>query len=657
VLKTTIKGLLARKFRLLTTAVAVLLGVAFMVGTLVFTDTIGKTFDELFATVSAGTDAQVRSKSVIETGDGGELRNPIDQGLLGVVDGVDGVAVAAGNVANLNTRIIGSDGDPVGNPSLGPPSFGRNWVTDDKLNPFDLVEGRAPEADGEVVIDRFTADQGDLTVGDRTRVFSNAEVDVTVVGIATFGDTDSPGGSTNVMFTTPAAQRFVGEEGKFDSISLRADGGISEDAIRDRVAAQMPDDIEVLTGAEKTKEDQDQFAQGIGFFRSFLVAFAVVALFVGIFIIYNTFNILVAQRVREMALLRAVGASRRQVLGSVVLEAAVVGVVAGALGLVFGVAIAAGLRALFSALGADLPSRSLVITLTTVIVAFVVGLVVSVLSALVPARRASRVPPVAAMRDVDVDRPHSVRRIVAGAVLTGLSVLLVINGLFGNPDNPLLVVGIGALGLVIGIAVLGPLFAGPVSRLIGAPVARFRGVSGRLARLNAARNPSRTSTTAAALMIGVTLVAFITVVAASFKASFEETLAGAVLGDFVIDSGTFQPGAGLPPEVGQQVRDLPEVAQVGTVRHGDRRRRNCGRRHQPGRRRHGVRRGGEGGFVRGSRHHRHRRVGGQGRRARPAHRRHGACALRGDRGAGAPRGGHLQGRRPGRAVVRGPGRV
>jgi putative ABC transport system permease protein len=569
VLKTALKGLLARKFRLVTTALAVLLGVAFMVGTLVFTDTISKTFDELFATVSAGTDAQVRSRSVIEIGDGAEIRNRIDDALLPVVDGVDGVASAEGVVEVVGPVIVGRDGDAVRNPAGAAPQFARNWLEDEQLNPFDIADGRPPRAPGEVVIDKFTADRGELEVGDQTYVTNlgpQGNLDVTVVGIATFGDTESPGGSTNLMFTTEAAQQDVGEAGKFDSILIRADEGVTEDAIRDGVSAEMPRDVEVQTGAEVIEEQQDAIAEGLGFFRSFLVAFAVIALFVGIFIIYNTFNILVAQRVREMALLRAVGASRRQVLGSVVLEAAVVGLVAGALGLVAGVAIAAGLRALFGTIGLELPSGSLVVTVDTVVIAFVVGLVVSVLSALVPAVRASRVPPVAAMRDAAIDRPQSVRRVVVGAILTGLSALLILNGLFGDVDNPLLVVGMGALGLVIGIAVLGPLFAGPVSRLIGAPVARLRGVSGRLARLNAARNPSRTSTTAAALMIGVTLVAFITVVAASFKASFEDTLAGAVKGDFVIDSGTFQPGTGLPPQLADEVREVPEVERVGAVR-------------------------------------------------------------------------------------------
>ncbi|CAN5452602.1 ABC transporter permease [soil metagenome] len=566
-LKTTLKGLLARKFRLITTGVAVVLGVAFMAGTLIFTDTIGKTFDELFATVSAGTDAQVRSENVIETGDGDESRARLDESVLEVVQGTPGVAVAEGGVESIQTQIVGADGDNVGNPAGGAPTFGRNWTVDEELNPFDIDEGRPPQADDEVVIDRFTADQGELEVGDRTEVIGNERVEVEVVGIATFGDTDSPGGTTNVLFTTEAAQRYVGEPEKFDAINVRGEVGVSEAAVRDAIVEGLPEgaEAEVLTGAEVTKEAQDDIAEGLGFFRSFLVAFAVLALFVGIFIIYNTFNILVAPRIREMALLRAVGASRRQVLVSVMLEAAIVGLIAGAIGLLAGVGIAAGLKLLLGAIGLDLPSGSLVLTTTTIVLAFTIGLLVSVVSALVPAVRASRVPPLAAMRDVAVDAPRSVVRLVIGALVSAVSAFLLLNGLFGDVGNPLLVVGVGALGLVIGIAVLGPLFTGPLSRFIGAPLPRLRGISGSLARQNAARNPSRTSTTAAALMIGVTLVAFITVVAASFKASFEETLAGAVKGDFVVDSGVFSANQGLPPEVADQVRELPEVRQAASV--------------------------------------------------------------------------------------------
>ena len=572
-LKTTIKGLLARKFRLVTTGLAVLLGVAFMVGTLVLTDTIEKTFDELFATVSAGTDAHVRSNSAIETGDGFEVRARIPDVVLDDVVTVDEVAAAEGEIEGY-AQIVGTDGDAVGNPSGGAPTFGRNWTTDDELNPFDIVDGRPPEADGEVVIDKFTAEQGDLGVGDRTDVITTDPeggqrrqvTPVVVVGLARFGDTDSPGGSTNVMFQTAVAQRLVAEEGRFDAINVRGEEGLSEAQVRDAVAAAVPTGVEVLTGAEITEEDQDAIAEGIGFFSTFLLVFAVIALFVGTFIIYNTFTILLAQRTREMALLRAVGASRAQVLWSVVLEAVVVGLVAAALGLVVGVGVAAGLRALLDVIGLDIPSGGLVITTATVVTSFVVGLVVSVVSAIVPALRASRIPPVAAMRDLAVDRPRSVVRLVIGAIVTVVGAVLVAVGLLGEVDNAILAVGVGALALVIGVAVLGPLFAGPFSLVLGSPLPRLRGIAGGLARQNAARNPSRTSTTAAALMIGVTLVAFITVTVASLKASFASTLESNVRGDFVLDSGQFGPGAGLPTGVAEAARQLPEVDSVASVR-------------------------------------------------------------------------------------------
>lgn len=567
-LRTTLRSLQARKLRLFTTTLAVVLGVAFMAGTLVFTDTIGQTFDRLFATVSAGTDAHVRSAASFSLGEGGgEQRSRLEAATLDVVLGVEGVAAAEGEIEGY-AQIVGADGDPVGNPAGGSPSFGRSWGFDETLNPFDLAAGgRAPSADDEVVIDAFTASQGSLDVGDRTTVLTQTGVtDVEVVGIARFGDTDSPGGSTNVLFTAAAAQRLVAEEGRFDAINVRADEGISEAAIRDAIAAEVAEvagsggEVEVLTGAEVTKEDQDTIAEGLGVFRNFLVAFAAIALFVGVFIIYNTFNTLIAQRTQEMALLRAVGASRRQVMASVVVEAVVVGLIAATLGLAGGIGIAAGLKVLFEALGVDLPSGRVVVTTTTVTLSFVVGLTVSVASAIVPALRASRVSPLAAMREAAVDRPRSIGRIVVGALVTGLGVALTANGLLRDVDEPLRVVGVGALALVLGVAVLGPLFAGPLSRAIGSPLPRLRGMSGSLARLNAARNPSRTSTTASALMIGVALVTFITIVAASFKASFEATLSSAVKGDFVVDSGQFGGGGGgLPPELARQLGELPEV--------------------------------------------------------------------------------------------------
>lgn len=566
-LKVTLKGLLARKLRLFTTSFAVLLGVAFMAGTLVLTDTIDRTFDELFATVNEGTDTLVRAEGQFDDGFGGEVRGRVDAALVEVVQGVDGVSAASGEIEGY-ARLTGSDGEPLGNPNAAP-LFGRNWV-DDEGYPFELAEGRAPLADDEVVIDRGLADIGSLAIGDRTDVETQAgTTEVTVVGIATFGGQDSPGGSSNVMFSTVAAQELVAADpGRFDAINARAEDGVSEGELRDRIAAALPGDVEVLTGSEATKEDQDSIGQFVGFIRTFLLAFAAIALFVGVFIIYNTFSIIVAHRTREMALLRAVGASRRQVLGSVVLEAVLIGLIASAVGLVLGVGIAAGLKGLFDALGFDIPAGGLVVTGTTVVTAFVVGVLVSVVSALFPALRASRVPPLAAMRDVAVDRTgRNPIRLGVGLLITALGAFLFLTGLFGDVDDPLFAVGGGALVLIIGIAVLLPIFSGPLSRAIGAPLARIKGMSGVLARENAMRNPSRTANTASALMIGVALVAFISIVAASAKASIDAIVDRTVLGDFVVNSAS--PGAGfggLSPKLAAELNELPEVGAATGLR-------------------------------------------------------------------------------------------
>jgi putative ABC transport system permease protein len=566
VIKITLKELWARKLRLFTTGIAVLLGVAFMSGTLVLGDTVSKTFDQLFATVNAGTDAFVRGQAAFEDDFGQEQRPRIDESLLPVVASTEGVAVAEGGIEGY-AQVVGKDGDAIGNPSNGPPTFGRNWTVDDQLNPFDLVEGRPPEADNEVVIDRFTAKEGDFVVGDTAKVLLQAgAVDVEIVGIASFGDSDSAGGTTNVMFTLPEAQRLIAEPGKLDSISVRADEGVSQEEVRDAIAAEMPEGVEVLTGEEITKENQDAIGEFVSFFSTFLLVFAVIALIVGSFIIYNTFSIIVAQRTREMALFRAVGASRRQVLGSVLLESIIVGVVASLLGLVAGIGVAAGLKSLLAGFGLDVPAGSLVVSATTVIVAFVAGTVVCVASALFPARRASKVPPLAAIRDLSVDRSGRSRvRIVVGILVTGLGVATLFYGLWGNSDNALVLVGLGAFLVIVGVAVLGPVFSAPMARLIGAPVTRLRGISGRLARENATRNPTRTATTASALMIGVALVGFIAILASSIKASIATTVDQAFTGDFVVDSGTFGFG-GLPPELADRLNEVPDVEVASGIR-------------------------------------------------------------------------------------------
>jgi putative ABC transport system permease protein len=564
VLRTTIKNLAARKLRLFTTGIAIVLGVAFMAGTLVLTDTIDQTFDELFADVYEGVDAVVRSDAAFEDDFGNEQRRRVEAELVDPVAAVEGVAAADGAIEGY-AQVVGRDGDPVGDPNQAP-TFGRDWIENDTLNPFEIAEGRPPEREGEVVVDRGVAEEGDLAVGDRTTALVQAgSVPVEIVGIALFGEVDSPGGSSNTMFWEPVAQELIAEPGRFDAINAVAADGVSEAELVERIGAEVPGGIEVLTGAERTQEEQDELGEFVDVIRQFLLAFAAISLFVGVFIIYNTFSILVAQRTREMALLRAVGASRRQVLGSIVLESFVIGLIASVIGLVAGIGVAAGLKSIFSSLGFDLPATGLVIESSTVVAGLVVGLVVSLVSALAPAVRASRVPPLAAMRDVTVERGRSVARTVVGGLITVFGAALLLNGLFGDVDNALLVVGVGALVLVIGVAVLGPVFAAPLSRLIGSPLPRLRGVSGQLARENAVRNPSRTATTASALMIGVALVGFITIVASSAKASIDKSIDQALVGDFVIDSGVFGTG-GLSPELAERLNDLPEVETASGIR-------------------------------------------------------------------------------------------
>ena len=563
--KLTIKELLGRKLRLLTTGIAVMLGVAFMAGTLVLGDTVSKTFDDLFATVNEGTDAEVRGEAAFEDDFGNTQRSRLEETLVGEIQALPGVAEAQPGIEGY-AQIVGTDGDPLGNPATGAPTFGRNWI-DSEVYPFTIVDGRSPEADDEVVIDKGAADEGDLAVGDRTSVLVQAgSVDVEIVGIATFGDADSPGGSTNVLFTTEAAQANVAEPGRVDVITVVADDGVGEQEVTDTIAATLPDGVEVITATEATQEDQDAIGEFVTFFGTFLLVFAVIALLVGAFIIYNTFSIIVAQRTKEMALLRAVGASRRQVLWAVVLESVVVGLLASAVGLVAGIGVAMLLKAAMAGFGIDIPSGALVISTSTIITAFVAGTLVCLLSAVVPAIRASRVPPLAAMRDVAVDRSgRSKVRLVIGGLITVLGVLSLFGGLQDGNDNALPQVGTGAFLIIIGVAVLGPAFARPLAGLIGAPLKQWRGTPGNLARENARRNPSRTATTASALMIGVALVGFIAILASSVRASIDTTIDQAFTGDLVVDSGTGGFG-GLSPEVAERLSELPEVEAVTGVR-------------------------------------------------------------------------------------------
>ena len=568
--KLTIKGLLAHKRRLISTFLGIFSGIAFLAGTMMLSDTIGKTFDELFADVYRDTDAVVRASNEIEGQFGGDdLRARIDGTLVDRVEDVEGVRLAEGFV-QAYAQIIGADGDAIGNPNQGAPTFGADWPDHDELNPFSLVTGRAPAADDEVVIDKASADSGDLDVGARTSVLTKSgPIAVEVVGIARFGDADSPGGATFAMFTQEAAERYVAEPGQVDSIAVAADDGVSQEEVRDRLVAALSDDVEVLTGTEITEETQDDIQQALSFFTIFLSVFAGVALVVSVFSIYNTFSIIVAQRTREMALLRAVGASRRQVLGSILGESMVVGALASVAGLFGGVVMVQILKAVLTGFGIELPAGGLVLKPRTILTALLVGLVVTLVSSIAPAVRASRVPPLAALRDVAFERSGRSRlRLVLGIVITLAGASTTFNSATGGGDNALFAAAGGVMLVLVGAIVLGPVVARPAGRTLGRPLARLRGVTGRLAQENVARNPKRTANTASALLIGVGVVGFFTVLSASLKNSIDAVIDRSVTGDFVVDSGGFGGPAGLSPKLTADLNDLPEVDAATGLRYG-----------------------------------------------------------------------------------------
>ena len=556
----TIKQLAARKLRLLTTTFAVLLSVAFMAGTVVFTDTIGATFDSALAEADEGVDAYVRTPSEIDRGYG-EPGPRLDASLVEAVASVDGVDETALRI-NGYAQIVGPDGEPVGDISKNP-AFGTNWATVDDLNPYELASGHAPGDDGEIVIDKASADKAGYQPGDVATVLTkSAPRQFTIAGIATFSTADSPAGATAVLFTDTAATEVLAAPGQADAIAVTADPGTSQADVAAAIQAAVGGDVEVITGATLVAENQESMAANLAEFETISLVFAVVAVFVGAFIINNTFSITVAQRTREMAMLRAIGASGRQVRRSVLIEAVVIGAIASGAGLAAGIGVASGLRQLMSAFGFDMPDGATVISPNAMALSFAVGLIVTVLSAWLPARRAAKIAPFAALREVSVDRSAgSARRAVVGTAITAVGVAALLAGLGGE----IALVGVGALVTFVGVSVLGPVLARPVAKVFGMPL-RMRGLSGELATRNAMRNPKRTARTASALMIGVGLVGFITVFAASAKTSMAGSLEDEFTGTHIVQAGGWDNSTGLSPELADELRSTPGVDVVSQAR-------------------------------------------------------------------------------------------
>lgn len=557
----TIKQMAANKARVVATSIAVILGVAFLAGTLILTDTIKGTLNGVLAKADAGTDAYVRGQSLLNLGYGQSGR-PLSAGLVETIRSVDGVDQVS-KVVSGYAQIVDREGKAVGAGSTG--VLGMNWVTVPKLNPFTLSSGRAPAGPGEIAIDRHSAKLAKLHVGDHTTVLSTGKPrPVTIVGITRFGNVDTPGALAVVLFDDATAEALLNAPGQVDGIAVTARPGVSPETLVARLAPAVGGSNEVLTGATLTKEHQRQIDLSINQFGTFLTIFALVSLLVGAFIINNTFSIIVSQRVKEMALLRAIGASGRQVRLAVLAEASVTGVVASTVGLAVGIGIARGLQVLLRALGIDLPLDNLAITSSTVIVSILAGALITVLSAVRPARRASKVEPIAALRDVAQDRSAvSKPRIVIGAAALMIATAIVVLG--ANAAN-VKIIGLGAAALLFATSALGPVLARPAANLLGAPMARLRGTAGALAQQNAIRNPKRTARTAGSLMIGVALVGFLTIFAASIKSSGAAAFRSDFRGTAVIDSGAVDSSSGLSPELAANLRTLPGVHAVAVQR-------------------------------------------------------------------------------------------
>ena len=560
--RTTIKMLWSRKRRFAGTSIAVVLGVAFLAATLILGATTKAGFRDTFTAANNGTDVVVRNETRIGSEES-RMRGLIDESMTADVAAVDGVASVSAEIRGT-AQLMGPDGHPIG--GNGPPTIAANWVADPELSWLTLTEGRAPAASGEVVIDAATAERADLTVGDETTVLIPEPVSVELVGLATYGETEQLGGVTYISFETETAQQLL--TGTTDSVTgvlVRGVDGITAEELESRIASTLPDGVEALTGAELTAEQQrDVENDFLGFFQTLLLAFAGVAIVVAAFSIHNTFSILVAQRTRESALMRAVGASRQQVVRTIAAEALAIGVVATAIGFGAGLGIATVLQSVIES-RLELPAADLVVNASTIVASAIVGIGTTLVATVGPAIKASRVPPLAALRDVAIDRSAtSVGRAIVGVVVTGAGVIALVTAT-SNPEAALARAGLGSLGLLVGAVVLGPVVARPAAALIGAGPAAIRGVSGRLARRNAMRNPRRTAASASALMVGAAVVGLFTTFGASIEASIDETVDADFAGDLIVLPEGFS-GSLLSPEIVPAIAELPSVeTAVGTA--------------------------------------------------------------------------------------------
>ena len=554
-LRATIRSLLARKLRLLLASFAVLLGISFVSGAFVLTDSLSKVFDNLFGDATAGTSVVVQGTKPFKDSSNDE-REPVPDAVLQAVRKVSGVQAALGDIGDPGATLILPNGKTLS--TTGPPTIGTAIQTGSSAEALTIIAGEAPHGLSQVAVTANTMSKHHLKLGDKVGVIGTGEEQqATIVGVTRFGPTNGLAGATLLAFDPPSAQQLFGTPGAWTSLKLVADPGVSDTELRDRVRKVLPSSVEAVTGAEFGAQQADDIQRGLKFFNIFLQVFAGVALFVGMFLIFNTFSMLVAQRARELALMRALGASRGQVLRSVLLESVVVGLVSSLGGFGVGVLLAEGFRGLMNSLGIEIPKGPTVVELRTFVVCLLVGVLVTVAAAMIPAQRASRVAPVQALRESGPAEERSLfRRTTFGAVILALGVLALVGGL---AQGDLLLLGLGAVLSFIGVTVVSPLFARPVVGALAAPFSRL-GISGVLGRGNAMRSPRRTATTAAALMIGLALVAAISTLGSSAKKSVVKTVASSLGADYVLHTDQYMDFSPAPAENLKKNKYLSDVA-------------------------------------------------------------------------------------------------
>lgn len=559
VLKTSLRNFFAHKGRMALSAVAVLLSVAFVSGTLVFTDTMNTTFDKLFAVTAS--DVTVSPKTAEDEDDGGGTGRPVSLPASTVeqVAAVDGVKQAEGAVASMSVTVVNSENENMGS-SNGAPTIAGNWTRND-LKSMEITSGHAPRGPTEVVVDADTADKHDLKLGDELRtIAATGDIRARIVGIASWKVTNP--GAAVVYFDTETAQRgLLGATGRFTQVAVTAAAGVSDTQLKQDIAQSLNGSYKIQTAKENADENRKDVGEFMDIIKYAMLGFAGIAFLVGIFLIINTFSMLVTQRTREIGLMRAIGSSRRQVNRSVLVEALLLGIVGSVLGVAAGVGIAVGLMKLMSMAGMNLSTDDLTVKVTTPVVGLVLGVVVTVLAAYLPARRAGKVSPMAALRDAGT--PADVKagwiRGLIGLVLTGAGTFALFAAATADKaSDGALMLGGGVVLTLIGFVVIGPLLAGAVVRVISAVLLRAFGPVGRMAERNALRNPRRTGATGAALMIGLALVACLSVVGSSMVASATSELDKSVGADFIVMTQQQR----IVPQAEKAMQQTPGLAHV-----------------------------------------------------------------------------------------------